>query len=349
MRILLENIKRHKYRILLSTIFLMIGIFSILYFFSQTLIRHNAKAALDGIDIKLVPTSITVKKDEEFSVSVIVDTKEKIITASELHLSYDDKILQGISVKVGTMLPVILKDGEFKNGDVSFIIGCTPTERKKGSGLIATLTFKALNSTNTRLDFTQNTRIAALGEANNVVGNMTGSEIKQEELPTTFISPTVSPTILPSTIPTESVSLTSTPETQPTIAHTILPTLSPSKQPQITPSIITPTPSETVATKILQSILSFPSRFIQNPSPTQPLPTALPTISPEVQPSPISSPSVTGEKPSFVLDVQKQIVASSSGDDFAVPTAPLMTPTPQKKVPITGIQFIDDFLHFFGL
>lgn len=357
MKAILENIKKYKYRILSTSVFSLIAVVVILYFFSQTLIRHNAKAALDGVDIKLIPADITVKKDGEFSVSVTVDTKEKIITATELHISYDEKVLQGTSIKAGTMLSVVLKDGEFRDGDASLIIGCAPTERKKGVGLIATLTFKTLISTNTRIDFAKNTKIAVLGEANNMVGNMTGVEIIPEEL--SPVTPMVSPTILPTTVPTEGISPippseieptvnVSTPSLAPTGAHTTLPTLYPSKQPQI-PEILTPTPSETVLTKIVHSILSFPSSFIQKHPPSQLHPTSVPKVADSIiQPSPVISSSDMEEKKSFVLDVQKQMIASSSDDDFTVPTAPQMTPVPPKKDPITGIPFVDNILHFFG-
>ncbi len=95
---------------------------------------------------------------------------------------------------------------------------------KKGTGILATVKFKALTeSANTDVDFASTTRAAGIGETSNVLGTMspstitiTAATISGTPTPTPSISPTVTPT---STL-NPSVTVTPTPNPSATITPT---------------------------------------------------------------------------------------------------------------------------------
>jgi hypothetical protein len=178
-----------------------------------------------------------------------LDTGDNTVSATELHLTYDASKLEAQNIIAGSFLPVVLTAGTVGNGTASIILGSQPDAPKKGTGILASISFKALTSSSSRVDFASTTQAAAIGKSGNVVENMGGSQITVTAI-TSTPSPSVVLTPTPSDLPTPTLNPSITPLSTPTgnLTPTIplTPTITPSPNPSISPTItppITPTPT----------------------------------------------------------------------------------------------------------
>lgn len=87
-----------------------------------------------------------VSVGEKFAIDIKMDTNDNLVNGAQLVLHYDPKVLAVDSVKEGTFLPdpFVIKN-EVKNGNILFVLDTlTP---QKGSGILATLSVRALSKT----------------------------------------------------------------------------------------------------------------------------------------------------------------------------------------------------------
>lgn len=81
-----------------------------------------------------------------FSLPITITTGKNTVTAVQLDLAYDPKLLTNVAIQKGTFFtePVILLNNiDSKTGKISFALGINPNERGvNGEGVIATLTFQ---------------------------------------------------------------------------------------------------------------------------------------------------------------------------------------------------------------
>jgi hypothetical protein len=82
---------------------------------------------------------------EEFMISILIDTKDQDITGSQLYFSYPDEYVEVVSTDIGTFMPSLLAPGSAAGGAGFIVVGSnTP---KMGSGVLATIRLRALQST----------------------------------------------------------------------------------------------------------------------------------------------------------------------------------------------------------
>ncbi len=321
---------RLKLHFLLYFLFFVILIIGTVYgiylsFFKPGPTAVKTKATTSGVNLSLIPLTITGTVGMDFTVTITMNTNNKTVSAAELHLIYDSTKLEGKSITAGAYLPVVLTQGTIGTGAAAITLGSQPTEPKNGSGILATLTFKPLVTLSSQISFSTETKIAVVGSNTNEVGDMNGTQI------TFDVSPTVTPT--PSLIPGPSATPTVTPSVPPTINPTPTSTLTPTSSP-------TPTPIQTLQvpntpTSVAQQTLAG-RRIAQTLVITNPPPSPVPIVAkPSLSLSPTIIPTHT---PVFPTSVIPQVSPS------LVPK-----PTAVAKKPITGISFIDNILHFFGL
>jgi hypothetical protein len=129
---------------------------------------NRSKASSAPASIEFNPTNKSVNPGDTFTLGISLNTGDDTVTATELHLSYDPE-LQVESFNKSDYLPVILNVASFGNGKATLVLGCDPTVPRKGSGIIATISFKALTVGSPSVRFDQETQVAALGKDSNAL------------------------------------------------------------------------------------------------------------------------------------------------------------------------------------
>lgn len=152
--------------------------------------------------LSILPPTKTVEEGEAFSLSVSINTAENVVTAAELYITYDKDKLTLESVTPGTFLPVELVRPAINNaaGTASMTFGAQPANPPQGSGVLATLNFKALSSGSARVGFGSQTQATGIDETTNVIVGMSSSNvlIAASAAPSPSPSPVVTPSPSPS-------------------------------------------------------------------------------------------------------------------------------------------------------
>ena len=185
--------------------------------------------AVPATTLYLDPATITTQPNDTFTVNVMIRTGENLVTAAELHFSFNSTYLEAQSIQNGSFLENVLVPGTVDSGTASITLGSSPTEPKQTVGdvpaVLAVLTFKALaetgslNPPSTAIEFLNTTQVAAVGEgANNVligtqradvtIGTGAGASpspsTSTSPSPSTSTSPSPSPDTSPSPSPSAS-------------------------------------------------------------------------------------------------------------------------------------------------
>jgi len=149
--------------------------------------------------LRLTPPVNTPSLSNTYSTDVTIATNGDKVTAAQLELSYDPKVLINVDIKPGAFIqnPVILlKKVDQTNGRISLAIGIPLGQNGlTGTGTVATITFNEVPTAtgSTILDFLPKTAVTAQGIAQSVLKSSTGSLffVNQNE------SPTPAATIIP--------------------------------------------------------------------------------------------------------------------------------------------------------
>lgn len=131
--------------------------------------------------LKLTPPVNTQALPNTYTTDVTIATGGDKVTAAQLELSYDPKVLTNVQIKTGTFIQnpvVLLKKVDQTNGRISLAIGISLGGKTPvGTGTVATITFnEVLTATgSTILDFLPKTAVTAQGIAQSVLKTTTGS------------------------------------------------------------------------------------------------------------------------------------------------------------------------------
>lgn len=147
--------------------------------------------AVSSTTLSLQPPTLIKAPNETFSLDVRIDTGNNRVSAAEIHLSFNPNKLRGEEFVKGEFLPVLLVNGDINNttGHASIIVGSDPTNPKQGTGRVAKITFTALATTGnspTTVTFTDQTRVAAVGETGNVIVNTSPASVTVSNANLTF-------------------------------------------------------------------------------------------------------------------------------------------------------------------
>ena len=176
--------------------------------------------------LALNPSTMNKTKGDTFSFDVQIDTGGNNVVMAELHLTYDATKLEAMSITNGPFAPKIAASGVVGGGTASITVRAESTTQPiKGTGTIAVIRFKAIESTSTptQIKFDTTTYVSGLGETNpNVLTNTIpatveitgGSDAVPTAIPTTQTTPQTTPqtTLVPTLVPT----LSSTPSAEST-------------------------------------------------------------------------------------------------------------------------------------
>ncbi len=131
--------------------------------------------------LKLTPPSNSPSLPNTYSTNVSIETNGDKITAAQLELSFDPKVLTNVQITPGPFIqnPVILlKKVDQANGRISLALGIPLGQNgTSGTGTIATITFSEVPTAtgSTILDFLPKTAVTAKGIAQSVLKESVGS------------------------------------------------------------------------------------------------------------------------------------------------------------------------------
>ncbi len=104
--------------------------------------------AAPATSLSFTPSSLSVRPNENFSLDVTINTGQNLIAAVEIHVIYDQKKIEALSITNGPQFPNILSSGVIDNGVASITVGApSATQLFSGTGTVATIRFKALEPT----------------------------------------------------------------------------------------------------------------------------------------------------------------------------------------------------------
>ncbi len=149
--------------------------------------------AAGAVELNLLPTPITVTTGDNFNVDIAVNPNGEQVSAAEINLSFDPQKLQPVSLQPTTAIPVVLVPASLGTDTASITLGIDPGSPVTSAGSIATIVFKALQTTSTPtiVSFnTTTTQVAALNKPDNVVGTMTNTSVT---INGTSVTPTSTP------------------------------------------------------------------------------------------------------------------------------------------------------------
>ncbi len=135
----------------------------------------SPKAAVDStVDLRLLPSVISVNVNEEFPVDISIDSKGALVSAAEIKLNYNTEHLEAKNVEIKDFLPQSLISPNISNGSINIVQVVNPDNSKSGIGTIARITFRALKVvTGSAINFDPGlTEVAISDRDNNAVGSL---------------------------------------------------------------------------------------------------------------------------------------------------------------------------------
>lgn len=143
---------------------------------------QTAPAVLAQTTLALSPSLLSLSSNSG-SLNVVIDSGSNKITAVQLELSYDPKMLSALDIVPGPFFnnPVtLIKTIDDKNGKISYALGIAPTGlAKSGQGAVATITFSSAQQTGqaTQITFSPKTLVTAAGANSSVLKATSGAAV----------------------------------------------------------------------------------------------------------------------------------------------------------------------------
>ncbi len=166
--------------------------------------------------LKFDKTTVNVNAGETFDIGVVVDAGTDSIHTTDAYVLYDSSLLEASGVTDGTFFPSVFNDITSQRVYIGGLVD-DPATSKTGSGTIATINFKALQSGTVTLSYI----CGESGETSQVIKN----DINATDIITCSSNGTASVTVSGAAVPTS------------------------------TPSALSPTPSELPKTGVLDNLV----------------------------------------------------------------------------------------------
>lgn len=255
------------WKIIFVSLVLFSGLVSVLLFTGRKQILRTK--ASGSVALRMTPAEKRVTQGDTFDISILIDTGEDSVSAVELFIAYDPAKLQIIELNASDMFPVMLLNPVLDNGSYHIALGSPPSSPLKGTGIVTTLSFRAINDGETLLALTDPSMVAAVGKNDNVLSQTYPARIT--------IRSSMDPTETPIPTPTWSMTPTPTllPKPSPWPSSSPLPTPTSTRKPKPldTPYIEMTLPRESAPIRVAE-----PTRWNDRPPPTSPFPSWLEAI-----------------------------------------------------------------------
>lgn len=164
--------------------------------------------------LSLAPSNSSPATGSTFTVSVNINTGENTVSAAELHFTYTGTAVTAQSIAAGSFFasPTIY-NSKVGAGTTDITVLGGPGGSKQGTGVLATITFRAESAGPSTISVDQSTQISGIGEGS--------QNVFLSSTPTTVtVLGGGSPTATPTPTPTGGANPTSTPTPQPTATPT---------------------------------------------------------------------------------------------------------------------------------
>ncbi len=192
---LLHNRLYMKRILLIAGLILLLVTVPVLIFIVRQRQELRKKAA-PATTLAFLPSSVSKKVGDTFSLEIRIDSAENQVVATELHIVFDPDKLEAQSITNGPLFPNILASGVVDRGTASITVGAanaaTPVS---GTGTAAVIKFKSLAGTTAPVSvrFAASTFVGALGEgAGNVLIGTTPATVTITA-DSVLITPTLAP------------------------------------------------------------------------------------------------------------------------------------------------------------
>lgn len=173
----LPSVKKSRVFISLLTFVLLIGGLAAAVTLTGQKQEIRQRAAYTGPTLAMNPATLTKNVNETFAIGLLLHTGDETVSATRLHISYNPQFLEAQSIQAGSYLPVVLAQGAITNGQASIVLGSQPTDPKQGTGILATITFRAKSAGTSAIAYTNATQIASIGKTTNTLSGSTGANI----------------------------------------------------------------------------------------------------------------------------------------------------------------------------
>jgi len=142
---------------------------------SKLAVTLNRSRASDEPTLSLALSNNNPQIGDEFTVSINLDTGNREVSAAELHLKVSPNVeIVSFSMSSGYLLPIslpgfILPGLSFTKDQAMIVLGSNPDNPRTGSGTLALLILRAVSEGDASIEFTSDTKVAALYSAGNVL------------------------------------------------------------------------------------------------------------------------------------------------------------------------------------
>ncbi|MDO8496966.1 MAG: cohesin domain-containing protein [bacterium] len=128
-------------------------------------------ATVKTVELSLTSSKNKYAKGEEFAVQVGVNANNNKVTAADVIVTYPVESLEVLGVDASTFLPKSIMSPDMKPGVIHTIMGVLPKQAKTGKGTLFTVRFKVktTSSASVKIDFQKETKVAAIGQKEDVV------------------------------------------------------------------------------------------------------------------------------------------------------------------------------------
>jgi len=122
----------------------------------------------------------TFASNEKFTLKAMLDTRGKKISAAELHIVFDPKILKLESIDSSDIFSLVLSGAKIDNekGAASIVVG-VPLGKKAAEDVVsvAIFNFQTISAGHSEVNFSDKSVAAAEGSAGNVINSRAGALI----------------------------------------------------------------------------------------------------------------------------------------------------------------------------
>src|SRR3989344_3195421 len=128
--------------LILTMIILLAGIPLVVFYSKQKQELRQKAAPATSLEIK--PASESAKINDIFTKTIDIDTGDNVVSAVQLEITFDKTKLKATKIEAGDFIPEVGELGVITEDKATIVLGSGGGLAKKGSGMLAKVTFQAL-------------------------------------------------------------------------------------------------------------------------------------------------------------------------------------------------------------
>lgn len=141
------------------------------------IVWYKQPKTINDVTLSMVPNAMSALRGQKNTISIAIETNSNTVSAVDLTVSFDPKILRIDDVAPGDFFvdpTVLIERIDNTSGTLTYAIGSL--KPKKGTGKVVTLTLAGRRAGTTHITITENTKVAATGAGStNVLATRKGA------------------------------------------------------------------------------------------------------------------------------------------------------------------------------